>query len=204
MKIVKHLTELGILGFIGISITYIIDYFIPLIYVIGIIFYEILYSVFSALIVISLFILGDKNGKNGLKVASICILNTIIFRIIIDLVYYINSPVKYSLEFNNIMSFIYGINTINFFIFIIMGVAFGFSLYSLGKEYSIKFLQVMAVLWVLDVIISLFIQFFSYLIIFHWMVYLLSAIMIYFLINLKKYGKRVEKVQIKTKIGFGK
>ncbi|MHA1311165.1 MAG: hypothetical protein ACTSWR_03815 [Candidatus Helarchaeota archaeon] len=196
--------KIGIIGFIGSIILYVITFFIPYLSDLEIIIYDILILIFGLSVSISLYLLSEKFGRNGIKIASICIIDTIIISVISELTYNINKPPFYSLEYYNALSFIYGLGVVNFFLYIITSMSFGFSVLSIGRDYSSKFLQISAILWFIEMIVSFFISFFSYLIIFRWVVYGITSFCILIMIKINPLSKEKSSDKIKIKIGFEK
>jgi hypothetical protein len=196
--------KLGILGFSGSIIVYMIVFFFQPTSLVEIIVYDSLIISFGILIAISLYLLSVKFGKNGIKIASVCILNSMILSIISELVYYVNSPPLYSLEYYNIVSFIYGLSVMNFILFIVNGMGFGFSLFALGREYSFRLFQITTFLWIADIVISFLLTTWSYLIFIRWIVYGVTCICIWKMVKIGKKDIKKRDDKIKVKVGFGR
>ncbi|MHA1230380.1 MAG: hypothetical protein ACTSPQ_07005 [Candidatus Helarchaeota archaeon] len=200
----KNLNLCGILGFLGLLMISVITFFRMNMGIYEIIIYDAFQVFFGALIVISFYLIGEKFGRNGVKISAICILDIMIMSLIREIIYNTNTPILYSLEYYNLLSFIYGINSINFIIAFINSVAFGLSVFGIGSDFSNRILQITAVLWFADIIISFFLLSFTYLIIFRWALYGITAFSTWILakIDLKSVKKKDEKIRIK--VGFGK
>ena len=200
----KLFIKLGIIGFSGSTIIYMITFFLQITTIIEILIYDILIIFFGILITISLYLISEKFGKNGIKIAAVCILDTMILSVISELIYYINIPIDYSLEYYNILSFVYGLSAVNFLLYMVNGIGFGFSMISLGRDYSKILFQITAVLWLADIIVSLFLQVVPYLIIFRWIVYGVTCFCIWDMTKSGKKPKKKRKKKPKIKMGFGK
>ncbi|MHA1268617.1 MAG: hypothetical protein ACTSPY_02415 [Candidatus Helarchaeota archaeon] len=194
--------KLGIVGFIGSTVANIIAFFIPILDYFEIIIYDIFILSFGALIAIAFYLLSEKFSRNGIKISSICIINTIMLSVISELVYHGLNPLYYSLEYYNVISFVYGLSTINFFLYLINGIGLGFSILSLGREFSDKILQITAILWVIDIIVSMFLQIVPYLIVFRWCVYIITSVCIWIMIKIKLSDKKKIKPDVEVQIGF--
>ncbi|MBD3230770.1 MAG: hypothetical protein GF329_21505 [Candidatus Lokiarchaeota archaeon] len=198
----NNIVKLGIIGFIGTVVINIVNFLLLVTEMFGIIILDILSLIFGVLISTSLYILSNKFGKNGIKIAAVCNFNFVIINLFTELIYYITNPTVYSLEYYEIISIIDGLIVANSILFIINNIGIGFSLYAIGRDYSKGLLRIVAILWLVDIFISFFISFFSYLTFFHWIVVLLTCYCIWKMIQLDVESDKSDKDIIKLKAGI--
>lgn len=195
------MVKLGIIGFLGTIAINVVNFLILISQIFGLIILDILSLFFGLLISISLYILSNKFGKNGIKIAAICNLNFIIINLITEIIYYVANPTVYSLEYYQIVSIIDGLIVANSILFIINNIGLAFAFFAIGRDYSVGLLKIVSILWLIDVFISFFISFFSYLAIFHWIVLVFTCFCVWKMSNLEEKPEEIDKDKIKIKAG---